>query len=167
MQVVRPERDRDWYAVEIFGNSSEGRGDSAATIQSARPFGLAFKARALLANATLRRGFLSLVDQGICSVTTFATAILIGRACTQAELGIYYLALTVIVVLSNIQGELITAPYTIYRSRRTPKTLPLYEGSVFVHQALSVSGIELGSSASSASLAFSNSTRISASRAGA
>ena len=122
--------------MEIFANSAEGRGDSSAVAHPARPYSLPSRIRAGLADATLQRGILSLLNQAICSVTTFATAILIGRTCTQAELGIYYLALTVIVVLSNLQGELITAPYTIYRSRRTPQALPAYEGSVVAHQII-------------------------------
>ena len=122
--------------MEVFGTASEGRADSAAISHPTSTSGMGVRLRALFANATFHRGILSLVDQGICSGTAFATAILIGRTCTQAELGIYYLALTVIIVLSNIQGELITAPYTIYRPRRSARTLPFYEGSVVAHQGI-------------------------------
>jgi O-antigen/teichoic acid export membrane protein len=82
------------------------------------------------------KGALAVMDQAIVSVTNFVWIREIGRACSIGDLGDYYLAMTVLFVLVNVQSELITAPYTVYCHRKSGKSLDEYTGSVFAHQLI-------------------------------
>lgn len=87
-------------------------------------------------------GFLSIVDQGIVSATNFATMLIIARLCSQEELGVYYLAWTVVVFASAVQTNLVSVPYTVYWPRRRGDLLFSYTGSTLVHQfAVSVATV--------------------------
>jgi O-antigen/teichoic acid export membrane protein len=79
---------------------------------------------------------LSIGDQAIVSGTSFATAIIIGRASSRDQLGLYYLTLTVVLVLITIQQSLVSAPYAIFCSHRKGTDLAEYTGSVWVHHVL-------------------------------
>ena len=82
------------------------------------------------------KGALAVIDQGVVSVTNFVWIRAIGRSCSVGDLGDYYLAMTLLFVLVNVQSELITAPYTVYCHRKSGKSLDEYTGSVFLHQVL-------------------------------
>jgi O-antigen/teichoic acid export membrane protein len=92
---------------------------------------------------------LSLIDQAIVSGTSFLTTLLIGRICGSEELGIYSLAFTIIVLITNLQSAVFTAPYTIYANKLTGSIRHQYAGSVLVHCVM----LMILSSASVASLA--------------
>lgn len=87
-------------------------------------------------DADLRRSLLSVFDQGIVSGTNFVTSVLIGRLCSQSELGVYYLALSVWVFVRGVQDQLVLAPYMIYCPRRSGGGLASYLGSSLVHNLL-------------------------------
>jgi O-antigen/teichoic acid export membrane protein len=93
-------------------------------------------ARRLAADADLRRSVLSVFDQAVVSGTNFATSVLIGRLCTQTELGLYYLALSVWLCVRGVQEQLVVAPYMIYSPRRSGDGLASYFGSSLVHNGL-------------------------------
>ncbi len=78
----------------------------------------------------------ALFDQALVSGTTFVTAVIIGRTCTPSQLGLYYLALSIVVVASGIQDNLIACPYTIYSKRHRGLDLASYLGSSWVHHLL-------------------------------
>jgi len=80
--------------------------------------------------------FLSIGDQAIVSGTSFATAIIIGRASSRDQLGLYYLTLTVVLVLITLQQSLVSAPYAVFCSHRKGTDLAEYTGSVWVHHAI-------------------------------
>lgn len=86
---------------------------------------------------TSRPGFshapLSLVDQAIVSATSFLTTLVIGRICGAEELGIYSLAFTLVVLISNLQTAVFSTPYTIYGSRLSGRIRDQYAGSVLMH----------------------------------
>ena len=82
----------------------------------------------------LDAGFLSIVDQAIVSATNFATMLIIARLCSQEDLGVYYLAWTVVVFASAVQNNLVSVPYTMYSPRRRGDQLSSYTGSTLVHQ---------------------------------
>ncbi len=90
---------------------------------------------ALCHSAAAQRGLLGVVDQAANSVASFATVVILGRFASQHELGVYSLALTPLLLLTNLQAELITAPYTVHRQRRTVG-LAEYNGSILMHQLL-------------------------------
>ncbi|MBN1396297.1 MAG: lipopolysaccharide biosynthesis protein [Pirellulales bacterium] len=84
----------------------------------------------------LRNGLISVFDQGIVSGTNFLTVVVLARACTQAEVGLYALAWTIVVFLTAAQTNLISIPYTMYCHRRQGSTAAEYAGSAIVHQLL-------------------------------
>ena len=89
-----------------------------------------------LATGTLQRTGVSLFDQAVVSVTSFLTGVVIARSCSVAELGTYYLILTLIYVMRGVQAEVVTAPYTIFRCRCEGEELKSYTGSILFHQGV-------------------------------
>lgn len=86
-------------------------------------------------DATLQRTVLSIADQAVVSGTNFATSMFLGW-CGKSELGVYYLALSILVFLRGIQEQLIVAPYIVYSGRRSGTALTRYAGSSLIHQGL-------------------------------
>src|SRR5262245_24649164 len=83
-----------------------------------RPAAAVRRLSSALAGAAPWRAFLSIFDQGVVSGTSFVTSVLIGRLCSQEDLGVYSLALSVVFILRGIQGELTSTPYMICCNRR-------------------------------------------------
>jgi len=88
-----------------------------------------------LARPAVRHGTLSLLDQAVVSGTSFATSVIIGRMCpdSKAALGIYALALSVVLLVRGIQIHLVSVPYLIYCHRHSGDARPSYLGSMVVH----------------------------------
>lgn len=76
---------------------------------------------------------LALVDQGVFSATNFATSVLVGRATGEDGLGLFALALSVVLFVRGIQGQIIAAPFVIYRAGRGDEE-SRYAGSCLLHQ---------------------------------
>lgn len=74
------------------------------------------------------------MDQGLLSFTSFMTGILIGRSCSKAELGIYALGLSIVVIFTEFQTAVISTPYLVYSSRLKDDDHRRYAGSVLIHQ---------------------------------
>jgi O-antigen/teichoic acid export membrane protein len=89
---------------------------------------------AALSDSVVRKGLLSVFDQAVVSGTSFITSVAIGRMCSQSELGIYYLALSIFLFTKGLQEQLVSAPYTIYCNRHRGTELDDYTGSTFAHQ---------------------------------
>ena len=70
-----------------------------------------------------------LVDQGIVSVAGFVTTILIGRYASSSDLGVYYIALHIVLFVRGIQQQMICIPYTIYQHQHTDQRSDQYRGS--------------------------------------
>lgn len=79
------------------------------------------------------RGVLSIFDQAVYSGTSFLTAALIGRLTSPEQLGLYYLVLSVVLIISGVQENLVAAPYSVYSKRRQGRELAEYAGSMWVH----------------------------------
>jgi O-antigen/teichoic acid export membrane protein len=84
--------------------------------------------------AATSQGALAIADQGVVSAAGFATGILLGRTCGSAVLGVYSLALSIVLLARCVQNAVIVAPYTVFWSGKTAQRLPLFAGSVLVHQ---------------------------------
>ena len=84
----------------------------------------------------LLQPLLSIFDQAIVSGTRFATAVIIGRSCSQDQLGFYYLTLTFTVGMACLQETVITGPFTIFGARRRGREFAEYAGSVWTHQTI-------------------------------
>ena len=82
------------------------------------------------------RGFFALCDQGVVSITNFATAVIIGRVCGKAELGVYTLAWTLMTLTTEISAVLTTTPYMVFGPRLGRSRRRRYLGSILVHQLL-------------------------------
>ena len=93
------------------------------------PFGLV-----LSPERTLHQGIISLADQAVASATNFATGIIIARACSKEELGLYMLGFSLILLMTDFQTSLITTPYMVYSPRLKGHAHALYTGSTLIHQ---------------------------------
>jgi O-antigen/teichoic acid export membrane protein len=78
-------------------------------------------------------GLLSIFDQAIVSGTAFATAAIIGRMTSPDELGLYYLTLTIVLIVIGIQDQVIAAPYMLFSKRYEGRAHDEYAGSVWLH----------------------------------
>ncbi len=81
-------------------------------------------------------GILTIIDQGVFSLTNFLTGIIVGRFTTKEEFGLFLLGYTTIYLALDIQGAFITTPYTIYFPQYNPKQRQTYTGSTLIHQIL-------------------------------
>jgi len=87
-----------------------------------------------VAELTTCKSALSVFDQAVVSGTSFATSVIIGRTCSKEELGVYFLALSIVLFIRGVQEQLICAPYIIYCNHRRGDALASYGGSMLVHQ---------------------------------
>jgi len=84
---------------------------------------------------SLARGsILSVVDQGICSLSNFITAILLARVVAPAQFGVYSLLFASLMVVSSIQIGLVTAPLRVFGVRATGQSADSYFKSQLVIQ---------------------------------
>jgi O-antigen/teichoic acid export membrane protein len=77
---------------------------------------------------------LSLFDQAILSISNFATAVLLARAASQDDFGIYVLIFSYILLTQSIQAALITAPMSTLGAYRTDPISSTYLGSLLTIQ---------------------------------
>jgi O-antigen/teichoic acid export membrane protein len=89
--------------------------------------------RIAISRPEVRSGFLSLVDQAAVSGASFLTSVIIGRMCSKEDLGIFYLALTIVYLARGIQEQIVSSPYAIYCHRREDQAAALYAGSSLLH----------------------------------
>lgn len=92
--------------------------------------------RFLSPDKALHQGILSLADQAVVSATNFATGIILARACSQEELGLYMLGFSAIMLVTDLQTSLISTPYMVYAPRLKGRAHALYTGSTLLHQLL-------------------------------
>ena len=92
------------------------------------------RALALWSNTTARQGGLSLIDQGVVSATNFLTGVIIARACSKEELGLYMLGFSLILLVTDLQTSLIATPYMVYAPRLKGEAHASYTGSTLIHQ---------------------------------
>ena len=88
---------------------------------------------------------ISLFDQAIVSGGNFLTTVLIARTAGLAELGVYSLGFTVMVLLAAVQESLIVLPYTVLGIRLTGASRARSAGSAMAHQvaltAVAIAGL--------------------------
>src|SRR5690348_9631784 len=88
-QLLRP--SVDVVAASAIGDANSVLANRAAPAERRLPFGLV-----LSPGRTLHQGIISLADQAVASATNFATGIIIARACSKEELGLYMLGFSLI-----------------------------------------------------------------------
>ena len=67
----------------------------------------------LAAEGKFARALWSLGDQAAVSAANFLVLLLIARYSTSADVGIYAIAFSIVVILISVQEALITRPYTV------------------------------------------------------
>jgi hypothetical protein len=82
----------------------------------------------------------TVVDQGIASISNFVPILALARWSTAYELGIYSLLFTIFVFATGCEHALITAPYTFYRDDPAINGTACYDGSVMIHHAVFIAG---------------------------
>ncbi len=83
-----------------------------------------------------KKGMIAVADQGIASATNFFTTVIIGRFCTQAELGLYTLGFSIVLFVLTIQASIITTPYLVYCAKTKDRAHAQYRGSTLIHVAI-------------------------------
>jgi O-antigen/teichoic acid export membrane protein len=129
-------------ACELMTPSAETDASSAITaaqIVEAKPIALAGRTLSRLGlvlspEKALHQGIVSLADQAVASATNFLTGVIIARACSKEELGLYMLGFSLILLITDFQTSLITIPYMVYAPRLKGKAHALYTGSTLIHQ---------------------------------
>lgn len=81
----------------------------------------------------LHRGALSILDQGIVSVTSFVTLVLIGRLGGDEQLGIYAIVFTLLWLAASIPNALIWTPFTVRMPRLKAEEQELLQSSIACH----------------------------------
>jgi O-antigen/teichoic acid export membrane protein len=79
---------------------------------------------------------LGLVDQGVVSLVSLLTWVVVGRVAGKESLGLYALGFTVMAFAIAILYALTSLPFTIFSNRLRGKALAEYSGSVVVHQGV-------------------------------
>lgn len=102
----------------------------APTGRRPSPFGLV-----LSPETALHQSIVSMADQAVASATNFLTGVIIARACSKEELGLYMLGFSLILLMTDFQTSLITTPYMVYAPRLKGRAHALYTGSTLIHQS--------------------------------
>lgn len=88
--------------------------------------------------SVLATSAIALADQCVVSGLGFATSILIGRYSTEM-LGLYFLAMSIVLFARGIQESLIAAPFKVFCHRHDEESLSGYAGSSLAqHFALTI-----------------------------
>lgn len=96
---------------------------------------LSLLGQVLSSETALHQGAISLADQVVSSATNFLTGVIIARACSKEELGLYMLGFSLILLMTDFQTSLITTPYMVYAPRLKGRAHALYTGSALIHQS--------------------------------
>ena len=112
----------------------------AAFAVGAEPIAGARRGRSLLgqvlsSETALHQSIISLADQAVASATNFLTGVIIARACSKEELGLYMLGFSLVLLMMDFQTSLITTPYMVYGPRLKGRAHALYTGSTLIHQS--------------------------------
>lgn len=97
-----------------------------------------------------------ITDQGFCSIANFLTGVLVARACSKSEYGIFILGLTILRFLTGLQNSLVSVPYTIQYPRCEVDKRAAYLGSTLIHQIIICVLAAIGFFAASFICSFSN-----------
>ena len=87
---------------------------------------------------SVRQAAVVIADQGFCSIAHFLTGVLVARACSKAEFGIYVVGFTLLTTAMSIQANLCGTPYTVFSPSLDSKDRKFYLGSTLI-QHLAVS----------------------------
>lgn len=87
------------------------------------------------ARGTISTSIVAVADQVVVSGLGFATSIIIGRE-SKEMLGIYYLALSIVLFVRGVQESLVAAPFKVFCHRQADAEVSRYAGSSLIHHTL-------------------------------
>ena len=127
--------------LAMFSCAADAEAPSEVFAEDPRPSGglvrqVLTRVREFSSGRNVAQSFFSLADQGVASITNFATGVILARSCTKEEFGLYMLGFTVILLVTDVQTSLIATPYMVYAPRMRDRQLALYSGSTLVHQII-------------------------------
>lgn len=77
--------------------------------------------------------FFAVTDQGVTSVASFLAGIMVARATSPHDFGIYTLVGVAAIWANGAQGGLVTTPYTYQQAHCAPAHRRSYNGSILAH----------------------------------
>jgi O-antigen/teichoic acid export membrane protein len=80
----------------------------------------------------MKQALFTITEQGFSSVLLFVTGILLARATTKEDFGMYVLGLGIIMILIGFQRAIISTPYAILFNQKTDEEKALYRSSNFI-----------------------------------
>lgn len=90
----------------------------------------------LLRGNILKQGSIVLFDQGFLSIANFVTGVLVARACSKEDYGIYVLAWSILLIFVSAQRALVHIPFTVYMPKLSDIEKDTYQGSTLAHTTL-------------------------------
>ena len=75
------------------------------------------------------KSFVALIDQAIVSGMSLIASVIVGRECGSSGLGIYSLAITIVILFVALHTALVSTPYTVFRTRIEPTAEKYFAGS--------------------------------------
>jgi len=81
-----------------------------------------------------RTGALAMTDQVVVSGSSLLTSIIVARACGQEAFGIFVLGMSVVLLVLELQGALISTPYLVNSPPLSGDEARRYGGSALLHQ---------------------------------
>ena len=89
----------------------------------------------LLKKPAIQQGAVVLVDQGVLTLATFITGVLVARGNSKEDYGIYVLGWSLLLIFQGIHRALVNLPFTVYAPRLHHSELKTYQGSTLIHTA--------------------------------
>jgi O-antigen/teichoic acid export membrane protein len=99
-----------------------------------RTYGLLRAGIRLASRSTTHKGAVALADQTVVTATNLLTGIIIGRACTKEEFGVYLLGFSIVLFVLELQTSLVVSPFMVFGPRLTGSAYARYAGSTLIHQ---------------------------------
>jgi O-antigen/teichoic acid export membrane protein len=132
-EIQQAEGDSDTYENSEFATADASALPIPHAVRQALER-LRFTRHAFSAERGLTQGLFSLADQAVASLTNFVSGVILARATTKQEFGLYMLVFSLIVMVTDMQTSLIATPYMVYRPRLDGRASVLYSGSTLIHQ---------------------------------
>jgi O-antigen/teichoic acid export membrane protein len=82
------------------------------------------------------KGFYSVADQGIVSLTNFVTGWSVAYFCSKSEYGLYVLAFSLILFCDGFRNSLVSSPLVVFLPRKNRENSPNYIGSATIMQSI-------------------------------